>query len=67
MAVLIVAGLLLVAAVIWWVRRVTEPPIMRQRVNAGSDRYFAERDRAGSDSGDSGGLWDSDGAGGDDD
>jgi hypothetical protein len=28
--------------------RLSEPPIMRARVNAGSDRYFAER-RVGDD------------------
>jgi hypothetical protein len=66
MGVLIVAGLLLVAAGIWWFLRVTEPPIVRQRVNAGSDRHFAGRDRASSDSSESGGLWDGD-DGGDDD
>ena len=56
--VFIVPGLLVVAGVIWWVRRAAEPPIMRQRVNAGSDRYFAERDRPeGSDGGD---AWDGD-------
>lgn len=31
--------------------RLTEAPIMRQRINAGSDRYFAERAASGDDDG----------------
>ena len=66
MALWIVVGLLVVAAVVGWVRRAAAPPIMRQRVNAGSDRYFAERDRAGGESSASGEPFDGDGGGDDD-
>jgi len=63
MGVLVAAGVLLVAAAAWGFHRATEPPIMRRRVNAGSDRYLAERDREGGDA--SGGDWDGDDGDGD--
>lgn len=33
-----------------WVDRWTDPPIMHQRINEGSDKYFAWRERHESDS-----------------
>ena len=46
-----IARLLLGRLVLPVLERLTEAPIMRQRINAGSDRYFAERDAAGDDDG----------------
>ena len=57
MVLAIAATLLLVGAAgagAWAIhRRRTEPSIMRRRINAGSDRYFAERaaSRAAGDEG----------------
>lgn len=46
MAVLLVAALVLAGGIAWLVARGPGSPAMRRRVNAGSDRYFAERDLA---------------------
>ena len=43
MPFVVAAAVLLVGAAAWAIHRLTEPPIMRRRINAGSDRYFAER------------------------
>lgn len=44
MPVVIVAAVLAAAAGAWMLRRASEAPIMRRRINAGSDEYFAERE-----------------------
>jgi hypothetical protein len=53
MPLAIAVAVLLVGAGAWALRRRTEPPIMRRRINAGTDRYFAERaaSRAAADEG----------------
>jgi hypothetical protein len=43
MPLAIAVAVLLVGAGAWAIHRRTEPPIMRRRINAGTDRYFAER------------------------
>jgi hypothetical protein len=62
-----VAVVALGAAVWWVVERAGEPPIMRRRVNAGSDRYLADRDRARREVADdrSAPVWYADGGSGD--
>ena len=48
MAMLLIAALVVAGGIVWLVARGPISPAMRRRVNAGSDRYFAEQDHGSS-------------------